>query len=425
MDLKNENFDDRHIRLVCEETSATLKFDKKTGELASFIDKNKINHNLKTKTTVETNVYKTDAKKEIRQTVKTSDNKTEILKKRSDIKGEYSIYHITPDGKEKLIGLAEIDKKGNRYIEKHLTSLNGTVSDYVYSDDKKGNKFLYYKITNKDGIVLYENRKDFRVIDKNHFISQNNDDKYDIKYTKDKIVVTNLNKKNKKVVYKIKDLENDPKVGLTDSYYDIIQKESKEKGMTKDEYEDSIIDNNKELYRIFDEAIKNYAGNRTVDRKLLPLLKQLSGEEWFALDKANTHLIALSDSEDGDSSSIDTAIIINKIHNNSITALEHEIGHQKYRAFDYENDEELKKIYEEEKILFLETFPDFDVKKIKYFLRGIKQNKNRGIDEFCAETNLITNTFQGLEQLEDRTNEIQTYMPETLAYVANKNKNIS
>jgi ABC-type enterochelin transport system ATPase subunit len=55
-----------------------------------------------------------------------------------DIKGNFEIWSYAPNGEKYLVGLAELDGNGGRHVEKHLTSLDGTVTDMVFADEPTG-----------------------------------------------------------------------------------------------------------------------------------------------------------------------------------------------------------------------------------------------------------------------------------------------
>ena len=59
------------------------------------------------------------------------------------------------------------DEKGNKIVKKKLESLDGTITNYNYTEDKKGNRKINYTITDNTGKELYKLDSTFEVIDEN------------------------------------------------------------------------------------------------------------------------------------------------------------------------------------------------------------------------------------------------------------------
>lgn len=333
---------------------------------------------------------------------KTNSN-NEVIKEsfyRSKIKGEYEL----EEGKHKL-ALAEFDKRGGKHIEKHLTSLDGTTTDYVYASDKKGNYYFYQKITDKDKKVLFENKKQFKVLDDNHFLSITNGVEYDIKFDSEKIVVKNLNT-DEQIEYKIKKYSEDDYDSINISISLYLQDKKLRPQLSKR----TLFIGDLLLER---GCIEKY----TVDKKLVKQLKQMSGDEWFNIYKSNVYAI---NSTNNISCSFGKIIEIDKEDMN-LAAIEHEFGHEKGNYLRLFNDKELKKIYQEEKLQLTTNLPELITDQPAYFLRdGI-----RGLAEAMAEANLVINTTQESKSFGSRTFFFQQYFPRTIAYIGNKFKEIS
>ena len=330
------------------------------------------------------------------------------------ITGEYEIYSIDPNGKKYLTGLAEIDKNGGKHVEKHLKSLDGTETNTVYADDVSGNTFLYYEIKDNDGNILYQSTKIRKQLSDNHYQTTNemivNDSasgkatkvkkSYDIQITADKVIVAKLNEDGtptqEKIEYIIKDFteEEFPKL---------------EAAKTLDE---TISVLNKLLY---EHNIPEY----TLDRKLLPMLTKLSGEEWGKLNNNEVKLIIKANVEEDDAINAETIIGVSDTLKDDITIFLHEAGHSSFSKLQLYDDPVLNKIYEEEKERFTTTFPDEMIENISYFLSS-NQILSRGMNETTAETNIITNTHSSARFIEGRTAILQKYFPRTIAYIANK-----
>lgn len=390
-------------------------FDK-NGDLLSFEKDNTI-HNLKNNTSFEVKpkeikIYKDDPfESRILHSadLEITNSNDEIVKRnfyRSKIKGEFEQEEIDLNNKYKT-ALAEFDKKGGKHIEKHLTSLDGTTTDYVYASDKKGNYYFYQKITDKNNKVLFENQKKFKVLGDNHFLSTTNCIKYDIRFEPEKIVIKNL-KTNQQIKYKIKKYTDDDyqniKIDISLSLRDKDIKPQLEKRTLF-------------LGDIFAERglIEKY----TVDKKLVKNLKQISGDEWFNMYKANV-LALISTNEPETAQSIGRLIEISK-DNSYLGVIEHELGHEKDNYLKLWKDEKLKKIYTEEKLQLTTNLPNLIVEQPSYFL----QSCVKGRSESVAEANLIINAMQDWENAGSRTFFFQQYFPRTIAYIGNKFKEIS
>lgn len=387
-------------------------FDNK-GNLLSF-EKDNIIHNIKNNTSykVEPKKIKIDKEAILDSKILYSANferinsNNEVVKEsfyKSKIKGEFELEEISNKENYRL-ALAEFDKKGGKHIEKHFTSLDGTTTDYVYASDKKGNYYFYQKIMDKDKRVLFENQKKFKVLDNNHFLSSTNGVEYDIKFDSEKIVIKNLNT-NEQIEYKIKKYsEYDYRRISNNISLDLQDKKLRPQLLKRTLFIGDLL-----LER---GLIEKYA----VDKKLVKNLKHLSGDEWFNAYKANVNAINTTSNI---SHSLGKIIEINKYDTN-LAALEHELGHEKGNYLRLFDDEELKKIYQEEKLQLTTNLPNLIVNQPAYFLRdGL-----RGLSETMAEANLVINTTQEWEELGSRTFFFQQYFPRTIAYIGNKFKEL-
>ena len=402
---------------ILKSQNTLFRFDKKTGEIVTVEKENQI-YNLKDnfvtsvtpkKIKIDERAFLDDEKLlsgEIETTTMSGNMINKHQFKPSKIKGEFEVTETAQNGKEYKIGLTELDKKGGKHIEKHFTSPDGTVTDYVFADDKKGNRFLYYKITDKDKNVLYETTKKFKVLSKNHFQSSTNGVLYDIVFNDDRVIVT---KGNQKVEYKIKEFTKQDYKNIEDLQY----KHLKDKDLKK-KLEDGEIT----IGEIVQE--KGIIDKYVIDKKLVKTLKNLSGEEWFALKNSKVYAINFS-LQKYVAHSIGNHIEVGN-DNNMLSTIEHELGHEKDNVLDLKNDETLRQIYEEEKKQFTTTMPDIVIRQAGYFLRDTMAN---GLGETCAEANLITNCAQEWDDVGSRTMFLQQNFPKTIAYIANKHKELS
>ncbi len=136
----------------------------------------------------------------------------------------------------------------------------------------------------------------------------------------------------------------------------------------------------------------------------------------------NADVYALISSHNKDSAYSQGNLVEVGSKNNLLSVFEHEIGHEKSKAIKLDEDKKLKQIYEYEKKLFTTNLPDIAVKQAGYFLRNVMAN---GLRETCAEANLIINAPQCWKDIGSRTMFLQRYFPRTIAYLADKYKDLS
>lgn len=313
---------------------------------------------------------------------------------------EYEVNEYNSKGKNYKVGLAEHDGLGGTHIERSFVSLDGTKTDYVYADDKV-NRFLYYKITDKNGKILYENSKKFKELEPNRYISTNNNESYDIQFFENRVEITKLDKHNnmtnKKVTYNIKEYTKEEY-----NFYETIAKET------------DIINSIFHIKDYIDAYRENNAIDiHTVDKNLLPFLKQLSGEEWFLLQDRNVEFIRRNNNDIDNAFSLEGGIEIGE-NTDALSSLEHEIGHEILK--DLLNDETCLEIFNEEKDLCNKFLPSVELEQIDYLINN-KSSKTRSCSETIAEINKILNKPEDLIGVGPRATYIMKYFPKTIAYV--------
>ena len=397
-----------------------FRFDPKTAELITFENNNML-YNLKNhsvtilipKKNKENKNAFLDSNKLLGAEFETFDlNDGTFIRKsgynESKIRGEFENTEITEDGKIYKSGLAEFDRNKGGHIEKHLTSPDGTVTDYIFANDKKGSRYFYYKITDENGKVLYETTKKFKVLSENHFQSSTDGINYDIVFDENKVRIEKLDGNNEAAEYKLKDFTKEDYKNLAE---EIRQCEQNTTTCRKLEAGEITLG---------DIAIeKKIIDKYTVDKKFIKVLKSLAGEEWFALKNSNVYTL-ISDTDNDTAESVGKGIRLGK-DNILLSVFEHEIGHEKARALNLKEDNALKNIYEYEKALFTTNVPDIAVRQAGYFLRYLMAN---GLSETTAEANLIINTPAQWKNIGSRTIFLQQYFPKTIAYIANKYKEL-
>ena len=299
----------------------------------------------------------------------------------SDIKGIFNTKRIYNNGKVEQLSSGNIDKKtGIKTVKKDFTSFNGTKTSYEFSEDKEGNRISDYKIIDKKGNVLYNNSTAFEIVDENTFISSKNNEQYEIKYSND----------DKKL--SVKNLKTD---------------------------EANEIDLHMYIF-----------GN---SKKLVPVLKKISGDELIKMGNNVTRLFQIDD--DTSSYYHPGRKDINTSDNEYIFL--HELGHSKdmknydtttFKTKDAtENtlisaDKNIVDVYNKEKELFNENMSNAQREHIDYFLKSIGHSSgtNGALKESTAEINAILNTYNTVDRYSMRSEYLQRYFPETIAALAKK-----
>ena len=290
---------------------------------------------------------------------------------KSSVDNVFNIRKIYADGKVENICNATKTKDGNDIVEKHLESLDGTKTDYRYEDDPQGNRIVDYKITDKNGKVLMNTSVTFEVIDENHFVSSRNDKKFDIQVNKDSLIVKNLNN-GKKAIIDLLNFTNDSK------------------------------------------------------EKMLPILKQISGDELFAMKELDLKAFCLSDKVSNAAFSPKLqSIFFTENYLDTAVAL-HEWGHAKDELVFKEIDEEIYKdkklndIYNQEKEAFRKYFGDAELDFIGYFAADYHYlGSKKAIKEGIAETNTLLNVYPKNDTQSVRSHYWQQFFPRTIAYLSN------
>lgn len=385
----------RNVSSIVELTTGTslnntkLLYDFKTGKPITELKSLKFGSRLKKSqkdfqnNTISTQLF--DIKKEgpygmfeipvlIEQSFEKHDKDENLLftetMKKSPVDNVYNIQKVYPDGRVENICTATKTKDGNDIVEKHMESFDGTKTDSYYEDDPQGNRIFDYKITDKNGKVLMNNSVTFEVLDENHFISSRNNKKFDIQIKDRGIIVKNLQ-------------------------------------------------NNKTAF-INIEKFTEYTQDQ-----ILPLLKQIPGDELFAMKELNLKAFALNNKTSNAAFSPSTnAIMFNEKYLDLGVAL-HEWGHGKDNLAFSEIGQEicedpvLNNIYKEEKEAFRKYFSDAQLEHIGYFAADYHYlGGKKAIKEGIAETNTILNICPKNDTQAVRSHYWQQYFPKTIAYLS-------
>lgn len=321
----------------------------------------------------------------------------------SYIEGQYDIYQIRPDGSRIRIGNAQITPNGAKHVRRCLKSLDGSKTYTAFREDKIGNSHLHSVISDKTGKRISEVTRTFKIVSKNHFVSTVNGKSYDIVFTNNKVVVTKLDSMGKKTAEKIEYAIADIPVDTANNITEGVE---------------NCSSFNKAI-KLLSNGFKKYGIEpRTIDRSCVDMLKRLPGDEWFAMSRSCEFVMPES-TDPMNAFYGGNSIFMSKELNNNLGVFAHELGHAKYHVLGLEKDKELMKIYNAEKKAYTANFPESRIDSIDYFLENQRLNK-RGLNEACAETNLITDTIQTFDAIQDRTIFFEQYFPNTIAYVRQK-----
>lgn len=409
LSFSGRNADDLFIVLENTEKSLTYKFNKKTGNLVSVTEGNRT-INAKTGERIydsvasgKTMIPKLESKYRISTVAESKNKNIQTVYTESAINGQYDIFQTRPDGSTIRIGHAQITPNGTKHIRRTLTSTDGSKTYTAFREDKLGNSYMHSVITDKTGKQISEVKRTFKVVSKNHFISTVNDKSYDIAFKDKKIIVTKLNSMGKKTSEKVEYVITDIPVDVADNIFKEIE----------------IIPDTREAAKQITGTFKKYGIEpKVIDKSCVEMLKRLPGDEWFAMNKSCDFVMPQSNTPSNAFCGINS-IFMSKELNNNLGVFAHELGHAKFFALDLGKDKELMKIYNAEKKAYTAKFPKSRIDSIDYFLSDNNPDK-RGLNETCAETNLMTDTIQSWEPLQDRTIFLEQFFPNTIAYIRGK-----
>lgn len=409
LSFSGKNADDLFIVLKDNNKSLTYKFNKKTGSLVSVTEGNKT-INAKTGEKIydsvaseKTKIEDLESKYRISTVAEGKNKNIQTVYTESAINGQYDIFQTRPDGSTIRIGHAQITPNGAKHIRRTLTSIDGSKTYTAFREDKLGNSYMHSVITDKTGKQISEVKRTFKVISKNHFISTVNDKSYDIAFRDKKVIVTKLDSMGKKTSEKVKYAIADTSVDVADNIFKEIE----------------IIPDTREAAKQITSTFKKYGIEpKVIDKSCVEMLKRLPGDEWFAMNKSCDFVMPQSTTPSNAFCGVNS-IFMSKELNNNLGVFAHELGHAKFFALDLGKDKELMKIYNAEKKAYTARFPKSRIDSIDYFLSGNNPDK-RGLNETCAETNLMTDTIQSWEPLQDRTIFLEQFFPNTIAYIRDK-----
>lgn len=326
-------------------------------------------------------------------------NKGDIIKTeeytKSAVKGIYNITETDALGNKTIISKASKDDNGNILIEKNLTSLDGTKTQYRFESDKDGNhKKLFTQITDKEGNVLSTIDRTYDKESDNVTYSSVNGNKFKAEKNNGKLEITNYFTGEKTVI------SQEAKAASDDDKFFV-------KMLDRKAHKTRVISEENVLEKLFDtlpaDTLLNLNNNI---KSIIPLEDDLDSVFLpifdFLMCKTDDFVVnhELGHSMDSIRVKEDANILDLKIQDQSPIA----------------SQANFRKAYVEEKAAFIKEFPDFQEKFINYFLNGTEEKPDRGKKEAVAESNAINGLKpEPPEGLAMRTTLLQRYFPRSIA----------
>ena len=405
------NANDAFITLkgISDGRSLVFKFDKKTGKLITISQPDTAIHVPSGRVTTDTVSEEDKTLKNLKITpykvntiTKVKNGEFGTVYTESAIKGQYDIFQTRPDGTIVRIGHALVTPNEAKHVRRTLTSTDGTKTFLAFREDKKGNSYFHSVITDKTGQKLSDVKRTFKVVSKNHFVSTKDGQAYDIVFTDKNVVVAKLDaagkKTKEKVEFKIQDISLD---------------DANEIALSLSSLDEKNIHKTAKIFKRYGIEPK------TIDRRCVEMLKRLPGDEWFAMSKSCEFVMPQS-VESMQAFCAGNSIFMSKELIHDLSVFSHELGHAKYYALSLGKDKELFKIYNAEKKAYTTRFPESRIEFIDYFLDENTAASKNGLGETAAEANLLTNTIQTWDLIQDRTIFLEQYFPKTIAYLRKK-----
>lgn len=325
------------------------------------------------------------------------DDNGKVVKKeeytQSPLKGVYDIVETDATGKKNVLSKTTKNADGSYVIEKHLTSLDGTKTEYRMQSDKDGNhRAMYCQITAADGKVLSTIDRTF---DKEGNVTECtlNGNKYTTKREGKDVTVL-------------------------------------------DHTKNEMATMNSETFAATPETkafLSAAAGNRQYSNADVAdqLFDELPTDTLFTMYKNISEIVPLKDDLDSAFVSIYDYLMCRTDN----FVINHELGHSKdakrvpedANLMDKEVVKDLKKdviagtkdfraAYTEEKAAFIKAFPDYKEKMVAYFIFSPDKKPQRGRKETVAESNAINGLApQSPVALGMRTTLLQQYFPRSIA----------
>jgi hypothetical protein len=302
----------------------------------------------------------------------------------SEVPNVYNSTIIDENGNKRIESKGTKDNNGNKIVEKHLESLDGTKTNYLYKASEDNNDIsMHYQVVAKDGKVLTTIDRTFKRINDNLAYSSINGHKYKIE-------------------------SSDTAICITDELNGVKTEIKKDETLFWD-----------------DDSLRNHE-----------VLNKLSGD--MLLDMHNRgYKYHYSTNVGGQSDSYERRLY----SSDDVYVFTHEQGHTKDITgpsdIDYDCEAEkknstglhhriatnpmFKQAFEEERAAFIKAFSEIEKQYIYYYVDKINHYMGNlgGACEMAANANAITSTAQPNEIDNIAYHYLQKYFPRTIATAQN------
>ena len=301
-----------------------------------------------------------------------------------DIPGVANITEILADGTKKILQQSTKDKNGTVMVMKDFESPDGTRTQVQNIEDAIGNRRSLYKITDKDGNVLLNQTRTFKVLGENKFQSSLNGYSYEIEYTDGLVKITDMQSGKVSEINMADSISSENK----DSILNVLKKIDASQLLVMNLNNIDQFTYGKDI--IFPEFLNNAYWSEEKKEIYLGETTFTDSQEAFISRNFSTlchelgHFID-STSSDGESSAISSQ-------------------------------KNIEKIFQKEYSQFLKMATTEEEGFVEYFT-GSMQGEFRATEERVAETNMLLHSNPN-EQIATRAYYFQRYFPRTIAAIS-------
>lgn len=301
-----------------------------------------------------------------------------------DIPGVANITEILADGTKKILQQSTKDKNGTVMVMKDFESPDGTRTQVQNIEDAIGNRRSLYKITDKDGNVLLNQTRTFKVLGENKFQSSLNGYSYEIEYTDGLVKITDMQSGKVSEINMADSISSENK----DSILNVLKK----------------IDASQLLVMNLNNIVQFTYGKDIIFPEFL-------NNAYWSEEKKEIYLgeTTFTDSQE--------AFI-----SRNFSTLCHELGHfidstsSDGESSAISSQKNIEKIFQKEYSQFLKMATTEEEGFVEYFT-GSMQGEFRAAEERVAETNMLLHSNPN-EQIATRAYYFQRYFPRTIAAIS-------
>jgi len=364
--LETKKLDNNSIFLSEEDFRYNSKFKAKATDYNIISTKKDVNNNC---FFTEQKLDSDNLKLEQRQTYYNSDKErvtTKILRRSKLDNKEYEI--LVCDKGKKVSKNSTVKILGNdKIIEQNLKSPDGTVTKVkrTYNDKESS---MNYQIVDKDGKVLTEINRKSEKIDINHKKTYLNGQGYDVKYFFEAMVVSKLDEQ--------------------------------------------------------DNPVETFVLNfEKLDRRLFPIFRELAGDQLWIIGRLGlgSRITYKCSPKNACFDEKTRSVFLSKELFDKTYTYIHELGHAiDYLLYKLKDNQELKKIFNEELENYKNTTTYLEGTAVDYFTSLKHPNENNCLTEVIAEAYaLISGTQNNFDLIMLRGPILQENFPKTISYIVN------